>query len=86
MVKVIGQELHKLGWIEMEHNNSVGFLTVREKEILSYLAKGLTSDQIASQLSLSKHTVDTHRRKMLKKMRCKNTAELLGAAGRTNQL
>lgn len=49
-------------------------------EILELLSQGLTSKQIAQQFSLSKHTVDTHRRKMLKKMNCKNTVELLSVA------
>jgi len=70
----------------MRHNNGVGYLTMREKEILGYLAKGLTSDQVAVQLSLSKHTIDTHRRKMLKKTGCKNTVEMLGVAGRAYML
>ncbi len=51
-------------------------LSPREKEIVQLLAKGLSSKQIADQLFLSSHTVDTHRRNLLKKTGAKNTLEL----------
>ena len=55
-------------------------LTSREKEILSFLITGKSSSQIAAILFLSKSTVDTHRRNMLRKTNCKNTGELIGNA------
>lgn len=48
----------------------------REREIVKLLAQGLSSKQIASRLILSTHTVDTHRRNMLKKTGALNTLEL----------
>jgi DNA-binding CsgD family transcriptional regulator len=48
----------------------------REKEIVKLLASGLSSKQIAHILHLSKHTVDTHRRNLLKKTNTQNTLEL----------
>ena len=51
--------------------------TKREKEILSLLAMGKKSNEIAEILNISKHTVDTHRRKMLSKSHLCNTAELI---------
>ncbi len=42
-------------------------LTLREKEILNFIAAGLNSNQIADKLAISKYTVDNHRRNMLKK-------------------
>ncbi len=51
-------------------------LSPREREIVQLLAKGLSSKQIANQLFLSSHTVDTHRRNLLKKTGAKNTLEL----------
>jgi DNA-binding NarL/FixJ family response regulator len=54
-----------------------GFFSARELEIISELKQGLKSEQIARKLHISKHTVDTHRRKVLKKASCKNTVELL---------
>ncbi|MDT0643071.1 helix-turn-helix transcriptional regulator [Zunongwangia sp. F363] len=52
-------------------------LTVREKEIIDLLAKGYGAKQIANNLNLSIHTVHTHRKNVLAKSGCKNTAELI---------
>lgn len=52
-------------------------LTKREKEILVKIKGGKNSKAIAAEFTCSKHTVDTHRRKMLKKAGCKNTMELI---------
>ncbi len=51
--------------------------TRREKEILTHLAQGLTSYQIANQLYISKTTVDKHRQNMLKMANVTNTMELI---------
>ncbi len=51
-------------------------ITTREEEVLLYLASGKTSKEIANKLFISPHTVDTHRRNLLKKMRCKSVVEL----------
>ena len=51
--------------------------TKREMEILDLLKLGKKSKEISEILFLSKHTVDTHRRKMLAKSTCSNTVELL---------
>jgi DNA-binding NarL/FixJ family response regulator len=58
-------------------NNQVPVLTHREKEILQFLADGLTSTEIAGKLFLSNYTVDTHRRNMLQKFNVHNTQSLL---------
>lgn len=52
-------------------------LTDREKEIIFKLAKGLSAGEVAESLSLSRHTIRTHRRNILKKTNCNNTAELI---------
>jgi DNA-binding NarL/FixJ family response regulator len=52
-------------------------LTTREAEMLPYMLKGLTSRDIADQLYLSKHTIDTYRRQILHKLEASNTAELI---------
>ncbi|MBS1596518.1 MAG: helix-turn-helix transcriptional regulator [Bacteroidetes bacterium] len=43
-------------------------LTARERETLSYLAAGYSSDQIARLLYITKQTVDSHRRNIIKKL------------------
>jgi DNA-binding CsgD family transcriptional regulator len=63
--------------IENKHKN---YFTKREMEILNYLQLGKKSKEIGEKLYVSKHTVDTHRRKMLAKSTCSNTVELLGFA------
>lgn len=55
----------------------INFFSDREMEILQLLKQGYTSEQISNKLFISKHTVDTHRRKMLQKTNCENTVELL---------
>lgn len=52
-------------------------LTPRETEIVELLSKGWKTEQIAEKLILSTHTVRTHRRNILAKTGCKNTAELI---------
>lgn len=52
-------------------------LTGREKQIIDLLAKGFSAKQIADELHLSIHTVKTHRKNILAKCSCKNTAELI---------
>ncbi|MEQ9424957.1 MAG: helix-turn-helix transcriptional regulator [Cyclobacteriaceae bacterium] len=58
-------------------NNVLQNLSLREVEIVECLSKGMTSKEIAENLFLSNHTVDTHRRNILKKTTAKNTAQLL---------
>lgn len=53
------------------------FFSARELEVLELIDKGLTSQAIAGMLFISKHTVDTHRRKMLQKTGCPNAIALL---------
>jgi DNA-binding CsgD family transcriptional regulator len=49
----------------------------REFEIIKFMASGLNSRQIADKLFLSVHTVNTHRRNIIKKTNKDNTQELL---------
>ena len=52
-------------------------LSERELEITSLVCKGLTSKEIAEQLNLSLHTVETHRKNILKKLNLKKTTALV---------
>ena len=52
-------------------------LTIREKEIVQCLYKGMSSKEIASHLFISKSTVDTHRQNLIRKWEVTNTAGLL---------
>lgn len=55
-------------------------LTPREIEILQHFSKGLTVDETARIMFLSRHTIAAHRRKMFKKTGSNNIAELLNFA------
>lgn len=52
-------------------------LSEREKEVLSLIYKELSSAQIAEKLFISIHTVDTHRKNILKKTGTKTLVSLL---------
>ncbi len=53
-------------------------LTIREIEILDFIAKGLSSKEIAARLFISANTVANHRRNMLRKRGARSSAELVG--------
>lgn len=57
-------------------NNKSSPMSERELEILKLFVNGQSSKQIAAALSISKNTVDTHRRRILDKAGCNNLAEL----------
>ena len=52
-------------------------LSEREIEVLNHIADGLTNEEIAEKLFLSKRTVESHRRNMLEKTGAKNSAALV---------
>lgn len=52
-------------------------LSVREIEILVEVCRGLSNQEIADKLFISKRTVDKHRANILDKTGCKNTANLV---------
>jgi len=52
-------------------------LTDREKEVFQLSAEGMSSEQIAEFLTLSIHTISTHRRNLMGKLNLKNQADLI---------
>ncbi len=56
-------------------------LTRREREIVSFLADGLTSKEIGLRLDLSHRTVEVYRAKLLKKFGVANTSALFQSMG-----
>ncbi len=55
-------------------------LTRREIQLIKHLASGKSSQQIAKELFLSVHTIDTHRKNIFKKLKINNVIELVNFA------
>ena len=55
-------------------------LTPREKEILTFVSRGLASRDIARELNLSVRTVESHRSNILDKLQLKNAADFMRVA------
>ncbi|HRP02650.1 MAG TPA: response regulator transcription factor [Candidatus Kapabacteria bacterium] len=52
-------------------------ITKREQDILNLVADGLTSNDIAQELSLSIRTIESHRYNLMQKLNLKSTAQLI---------
>ena len=63
------------GGREVEDNLTL--LTDREREVLQLIAEGKTNKGIATLLSLSINTVETHRKHVMEKLDLHNTAEIV---------
>ena len=61
-------------------------LTRREREVFRLIAEGLTTKEIARQLSISTKTAENHRARVLGKIGVRNTAELVRYALRRGLL
>ncbi|MEM6361266.1 MAG: response regulator transcription factor [Bacteroidota bacterium] len=55
-------------------------LSAREVEILKLIAKGLSTAKIADQLHISIHTVNSHRKNILKKLKLTSPTQLVAYA------
>ena len=55
--------------------SGMALLSDRERQVLVLIDRGLTSKQIAAQLSISQHTVSRHRQEILAKLRVRNSIE-----------
>lgn len=62
--------------IYIDSENCYG-LSKREVEILTLIKEGLNSQEISSQLNISKYTIDTHRKNILNKTNSTNFIELI---------
>ncbi|MFI1773213.1 LuxR C-terminal-related transcriptional regulator [Thalassobellus citreus] len=63
--------------LKLIENNFKTIFTKREKQILEEIAKGNTFSEIAKTFHVSPHTINTHKKNILRKSHCKNTAELI---------
>lgn len=61
-------------------DNRLHHFTSREMDVLKLLAEGLASKDIGERLFISTHTVNNHRKNMLRRSGLKNTVELIRLA------
>tara|TARA_R110002096_G_scaffold281403_2_gene475558 strand:- start:160 stop:633 length:474 start_codon:yes stop_codon:yes gene_type:complete len=61
-------------------------LSNREKEVLHFVAKEYTNQEIAEKINISLRTVETHKRNLIKKLRVKNVVGLVRFALEQGQL
>ena len=61
---------------------SLEALSEREKEVLTAVAEGLNSREVAEKLFISFGTVETHRKNIMRKLEAKNVADLVRIAVR----
>ncbi|MEM1136863.1 MAG: response regulator transcription factor, partial [Bacteroidota bacterium] len=59
---------------------SFGNLSTREIQVLELIAKGNTTNKIADKLHISIHTVNSHRKNILKKLQLKSPTQLVAYA------
>lgn len=63
--------------IKAKDPNYKTLLTAREMQIAKMVTQGISSEQIAEQLSLSLHTINSHRKNILRKLNAKNPIDLM---------
>ena len=63
-----------------ENTTSEDILSSKENEVLELISKGYTTKKIAERLFVSTRTIETHRSNIIKKLKVKNTAELIKKA------
>lgn len=70
--------------VETQNQNHYSGLSKRELEIFSFVKEGLLSKEISKKLSISLHTVNTHRQNILKKLGANSSIEAIEFAKKLN--
>jgi len=73
----LGEDLSNFRYPDEELLTKGNVLSRREFDIINFLEKGYSSEQIAEKLFISPHTVNTHRRNILRKSGKNNMTELV---------
>jgi DNA-binding NarL/FixJ family response regulator len=74
------QLFSRRGALAVGPQDTIGSLSNRELEVLEFLGRGRTTQQIANRLGLSPKTVESYREKLKTKLGLKNSAELMRRA------
>ncbi|HMG69321.1 MAG TPA: LuxR C-terminal-related transcriptional regulator, partial [Chitinophagaceae bacterium] len=78
--KYVCDEIKNILSEKMLHDDEqlgINSLSQREIEIITFIKKGFSSKEIASDLNLSVKTVEVHRYNLMKKLGLKNAASLV---------
>lgn len=78
--KIINIETGEVITPEKYEDKAKKILSKRELEVLTLVAKGFKSEQIANQMNISVYTVRRHRQNLLQKLNVINTAEAIKTA------
>ena len=71
------KEYETLFYKNISSSNLLGAISNRERDVIRLLISGKTSVEIAEKLCLSVHTINTHRRNILRKLNLKSTIEIV---------
>jgi len=66
--------------LKLSNMDSYSLLSVREKEVLTLIAKGYSNKEIAEMLTISVKTVETHKGNLMEKLQMKTRPELVAYA------
>ncbi|MCC5922115.1 MAG: LuxR C-terminal-related transcriptional regulator [Cyclobacteriaceae bacterium] len=64
-------------------NEQEEILSDREQSVIQLISHGLSTIEIADELSLSVHTINTHRKNILKKLKARTTGDMIAKAIRS---
>lgn len=81
--RVLGRLLGRRDQSKPRADSRIDTLTVREREVLTLLAEGLSNDQLARRLMIGEATVKTHVARILEKLGIQTRAQAVAAAYET---
>ena len=70
--------------LNSSRKRSINNLSVREIQVVELIVKELSNDEIASELKISKRTVESHRKNIFKKTQVKSIIGLVILAIKNN--
>jgi len=80
-MRIENVDVHKVDFGSL--NPSSTNLSERENQVIQFIAEGYTNSQIAAVLYISNHTVNTHRKNIMKKLGVNNTVGIVMFAVKT---
>ncbi|MEX0722043.1 MAG: LuxR C-terminal-related transcriptional regulator [Balneolaceae bacterium] len=75
--KQVIEQVKKKDGFKTRNSNQFNRLTEREVEVLQLLADGLNNPGIAKKLSITRSTVETHRKNLKKKLKSTSYSKLV---------